>query len=78
MQQRTCRVLRVVFVVVGTLFGLLGIATLTLFMVLRPPGDSSDALHGGMVYLVVAGVSFYASWRHRPPKIVAQGFEVVS
>ena len=78
MQQRTRRVVRVVFVLVGALFALLGVATLTLFMVLRPPGDHSDALRGGFAYLVIAAVSFFAVWRLRPPKAVARGFDVVS
>jgi TRAP-type C4-dicarboxylate transport system permease small subunit len=78
MQQRTRRVLRIVFVIVGALFAFLGIATLTLFLILRPPGDHSDALRGGFVYLVLAVVSFFAARRLRPPKAVAQGFEVIS
>src|SRR5437763_1944308 len=78
MQQRARSILRIVFLIVGALFALLGIATLTLFTVLRPPGDHSDALRGGFVYLVIAAVGFFAAWRLRPPKAVARGFEVVS
>lgn len=78
MQQRTRNILRIVFLIVASLFTLLGIATLTLFTVLRPPGDNSDALRGGVVYLVIAAVAFFATWRLRPPKAVARGFDVVS
>lgn len=78
MHQRTRRVLRVVFLIVGALCALLGIVTLTLFTVLRPPGDHSDALRGGFVYLVIAAVSFFAAWRLRSLRAVARGFEVVS
>ena len=78
MKQLTRQVLRTVFVVVGTLFALGGIATLTLFIVLRPPGEHSDALRGGFVYLVIAAIGFFAVWRLRPPKVVARGFDVVS
>jgi hypothetical protein len=78
MKQLTRQVLRTLFVVVGTLFALSGIATLTLFTILRPPGDHSDALRGGFVYLVIAAIGFFAVWRLRPPRQVARGFEVVS
>jgi hypothetical protein len=60
------------------LFALLGIITIALFAVLRPPGDVSDALWGGGVYLFIAAVAFYAMWRLRAPKVVARGFEVVT
>ncbi|MGF1635134.1 MAG: hypothetical protein ACFCVE_14880 [Phycisphaerae bacterium] len=75
---QTRRVLRIVFLIVGGLFALLGIVTLTLFAVLRPPGDPTDAMRGGFVYLVIAAVSFFAAWRLRPPKVEARGFDVVS
>jgi hypothetical protein len=78
MQQRTRRVLRIVFMIFGSLFALLGIATLALFTVVRPQGDHSDALRGGLVYLVIAAVSFFAAWRLKSPRAVARGFEVVS
>jgi hypothetical protein len=78
MQHRARSILRIVFLIVGGLFTLLGIVTLTLFTVLRPPGDHSDALRGGFVYLVIAAVSFFAAWRCKPPKVVARGFDVVS
>jgi len=78
MKQLIRQVLRTLFVVVATSFALLGIATLTLFIVLWPPGDHSDALRGGCVYLVIAAIGFFAVWRLRPPKQVVRGFEVVS
>jgi len=78
MHQRARTIVRIVFLVVGALFALLGIVTLTLFTVLRPPGDHSDALRGGFVYLVIAAVSFFAAWRSKPSKAVARGFDVVS
>ena len=78
MRQRARSIARIVFLIVGALFALAGVATLTLFTVLRPPGDHSDALRGGFVYLVIAAVSVYAAWRLKPPKAVARGFDVVS
>jgi hypothetical protein len=63
--------------VVGTLCALLGIVTLTLFMVLRSPGDHSHALRGGLVYLVIAAVGFVAAWRLKGPKPLVRGFDVV-
>jgi hypothetical protein len=78
MQQRARSILRIVFLIVGALFALLGMVTLTLFLVLRPPGDHSDALRGGFVYLVIAAVSFFAAWRLRSPQSAARGFDVVS
>ncbi len=78
MHQRARSILRIVFLIVGALFALLGIVTLTLFTVLRPPGDHSDALRGAFVYLVIAAVSFFAAWRSKPAKAVARGFDVVS
>lgn len=78
MQQRARSVLRLVGLLVGALFALLGIGTLTLFTVLRPPGDHSDALRGGFVYLVIAAVIFFAARHLRPPRAVTRGFEVVS
>jgi hypothetical protein len=78
MQQRARGILRTVFLIVAALFALLGIGVLTVFTVLRPPGDHSDALRGGLVYLIIAAVSLFAAWRLRPPKSVARGFEVVS
>lgn len=78
MRQRTRRVLRIGFVIVGVLFALLGIATVTLFIVLRPPGNRADALRGGFVYLVISAVSFFTAWRLRAPRAVERGFEVVS
>ena len=77
MHQRARSVLRIVFVAVGELFALFGVGTLTLFTILRPPGDHSDALRGDLIYLVIAAVSFFAAWRLRSPKVVARGFEVV-
>jgi uncharacterized membrane protein YqjE len=78
MQQKARRTLRIVFVIIGVLFTLLGVVTLTLFTVLRPPGDHSDALRGGFVYLLIAVVAFFAMWRLRPPKAVVRGFEVIT
>ena len=78
MQQRARSILRIVFLIGGALFALLGIGTLTLFTVLRPPGDHSDALRGGFVYLIIAAVEFFTAWRLKPPKAVARGFEIVS
>jgi len=78
MQQRARSILRIVFLIVGALFALLGIATLTLLMLLHPPGDQSDALRGGFVYLIVAALCFFAAWRLRPPKFLARGFDVVA
>jgi hypothetical protein len=78
MHQRARRILRIVFRIVGIVFALLGMVTLTLFTVLRPPGDHSDAVCGGLVYLVIAAVSFFAAWRSKPSKAVARGFDVVS
>jgi hypothetical protein len=77
MQQRTRSILQIVFLVVGSLFAVLGIVTIALFMVLRPPGDHADGLRGGFVYLVIAGICFFAAWRLRSPKPLARGFDVV-
>ena len=56
---------------------MLGVATLVLIQLLRPPGAASDAVRGGFVYLIIAAVSFFAAWRCRAPKAVARGFEIV-
>lgn len=77
MQQRARRILRIIFLIVGALFALLGIATLTLFTVLRPPGDHSDAVRGGFAYLLIAAVSFFAAWRLSASKSAPGGFQVV-
>ena len=77
MQQRTRIILRIAFLIVGALFALLGIVTVMLFVVLRPPGDHSDALRGGSAYLVIAAISFFAAWRLRSLKALARGFDVV-
>jgi hypothetical protein len=77
MPHRTRRILRIVFLVVGALASLLWVATLTLFVALRPPGDHSDALRGSFIYLVIGAVSFVAAWRLKASKPASRGFEVV-
>lgn len=74
MHRPTRRIIRIVFVIVGMLASLLGAATLTLFAVLRPPGDHSQALRGSFVYLAIGVVCFVAAWRLKPSK---RGFEVL-
>ena len=78
MRQPARRILRIVFLTIGVLFALLGIATLTLFVLLGTPGQHSDALRGGLVYLAIAAVSFFTAWRLRAPNVLARGFDVVS
>jgi H+/Cl- antiporter ClcA len=77
-EQRMRSVLRIFFLILGVLFGLLGIATLTLFAVLPPTADRPDGLRVGFVHLAIAAVHFFAAWRLRSPKAVARGFDVVS
>ena len=67
MEKRTRRILRTLLAVVGLLAGLLGVATLALLIVLRPPGDTSGALWGSGGYLAIAVVRFIAVWRLKPP-----------
>ena len=78
MLQRARSMLRIVFLVVGAMVALLGIVTISLFVLLRPPGVESVAVRGGFVYLAIAALCFFAAWRLRPPKSAARGFDVVT
>jgi len=75
--ERISRILRIVFLTVGALASLLFITSLTLFFVLRPAGDHSDALRGNFLYLAIGGVCFVAAWRLKPPKDASRGFDVI-
>jgi len=76
MQQQARRILSVSFVIIGVLAFLLGLATLTLFVVLRPAGADWDPVWGSLVYLAIGVVSFFAGWRLKAVK-ERRGFEVV-
>ena len=71
MKSRGRRPLRLLFLALAALFGLLGVGVGTLFTVGLATGLSrrdtaADALLGSLVYLALATTCGYAAWRLRP------------
>jgi H+/Cl- antiporter ClcA len=78
MHRRLRFVLRLFFIAVGVLAGLLGVSVLVLFLVFSPPTlDVSGAMRGAAVYLSIALVSLFAAWRLKLPADQPRGFEVI-